>query len=246
MPFPPHTFRHTPALRGRITPPSESAMRFGQERYDELDAQALAEGWPDGWRMDHDAREANRQTVLAGRMESDLWVFAYGSLIWDPAVEVAEYRYAALPGWHRSFCMKLERGRGSFENPGLMAALEAGGDCDGVVFRIPGTLVAQETAFMWRREMFSGAYCPTFFEVTTPQGPVEALVFVINRESWRYLPQVDPDEAAQMIATAEGELGANFDYLDSLVQRLEDLGLHDEDIFRLHRAAVACRAASNP
>ena len=243
MPFPPDTFRHTPALRGRIKPPLESEMRFGQDRYDELDEQARVEGWPEGWRMDHAAREANRQTVLKGRMDQDLWVFAYGSLIWDPAVEVAEYRYGALAGWRRSFCMQLESGRGTHNRPGLMAALDSGGSCEGVVFRIPGALVAEETTFMWRREMFSGTYCPVFLEVSTPQGPVEALVFVIERNNRRYCPDVSEDDAARMIATAEGNLGPNFDYLDQLVRHLEDLGIKDDDMSKLHHAAASYRAA---
>ncbi len=134
MPFPDHVFRHAPALRGRITSPDTSEMRFGYERFAELDEQALEEGWPPGWRMDHEEREANRQEILADRLKTDLWVFAYGSLIWDPAVYVTEYRRGLLQGWHRSFCMRLEGGRGSHDRPGLMAALDEGGQCD-VMFR---------------------------------------------------------------------------------------------------------------
>ncbi|MEW9920112.1 gamma-glutamylcyclotransferase [Marimonas sp. MJW-29] len=242
MPFPPHVFRHTPALRGLITPPDASEMRFGQDRFDELDEQAREEGWPPGWRMDHDAREANRQAVLANRMTRDLWVFAYGSLIWDPAVHVEEYRYGALPGWRRRFCMRLDGGRGTYDRPGLMAALDEGGHCDGVVFRIPAALVDRETQFMWRREMFAGAYRPVFFEVGTPQGPVEALTFVMDHDNPRYMPEVSEEEAARMIALAEGRLGPNFAYLDSLVRHLDELGITDADIHRLHAIAGAIRA----
>jgi len=190
MPFAHHVFRHTPALRGLITPPDASEMRFGQDRFAELDAQAQVEGWPSGWRMEHEAREANRQTVLSGRIAQDLWVFAYGSLIWDPAVQVEEYRYGSLSGWHRSFCMQIEGGRGSHEQPGLMAALDEGGHCDGVVFRIPAALINQETEYMWRREMFSGSYRPVFLEIATPQGSVDALVFVMDRDNRRYMPDL--------------------------------------------------------
>ncbi len=149
-------------------------MRFGQDRFAELDAQAESEGWPPGWRMEHDAREANRQAMLSGRLAQDLWVFAYG----------------ALTGWRRRFCMRLEGGRGSHARPGLMAALDEGGHCDGVAFRIPAALVDRETEFMWRREMFAGAYCPVFLEVATPQGPVDALVFVMDRNNHRYMPDL--------------------------------------------------------
>lgn len=242
MPFAQHVFRHTPGLRDLITPPDVSELRFGQDRFDELDVQAKAEGWPPGWRMEHDARETNRQTVLSGRMTQDLWVFAYGSLIWDPAVHIEEYRYGALSGWHRSFCMKLEGGRGSHAQPGLMAALDEGGRCDGVVFRIPAPLVEQETAYMWRREMFSGSYRPGFHEVSTPQGAVEALVFVMEQSDRRYMPDLPKEEAARMISVAEGRLGSNFDYLDALVRHLDELGIDDVGMRQLHVLARSHRS----
>ncbi|MCR9127224.1 MAG: gamma-glutamylcyclotransferase [Rhodobacteraceae bacterium] len=244
MPFPHHVFRHTPALRGLITPPDASGMRFGMDRFDELDIQAAEEGWPPGWRMDHDAREDNRQKVLSGRMTRDLWVFAYGSLIWDPAVYVDEYRYGALDGWQRRFCMKLEGGRATHDCPGLMAALDRGGRCDGVVFRISAPLVDGETTFMWRREMFAGAYCPVFVQVATPQGPVEALTFVMDRENHRYMPDIAEDEAARMIAIAEGGIGPNFEYLDSLVRHLDELGIEDDAMRRLHIRAASIRGTT--
>ncbi|WP_170473142.1 gamma-glutamylcyclotransferase [Ruegeria arenilitoris] len=241
MPFPDDVFRHTPALRDRITPPDVSEMRFGLDRFDELDAQAKVEGWPPGWRMEHDAREANRNAVLSERLDRGLWVFAYGSLIWDPAVHVEEYRYGNLMGWHRSFCMRLEGGRGTHDQPGLMAALDEGGQCNGVVFRIPAELVDRETQFMWRREMFSGSYRPVFFDIATPQGSVEALTFVMDRSNRRYMPNLPEDEAARMIAFAEGGHGPNFEYLDSLVRHLDELGIADQNMRQLHALAVAYR-----
>ena len=246
MPFPDHVFDHTPALRGLITPPDQSEMRFGLDRYAELDAQAAEEGWPPGWRMDHDDREANRQAILAERFDKDLWVFAYGSLIWDPAVYVAEYRYARLPGWRRSFCMRLEGGRGTRDKPGLMAALDCGGACDGVVIRIAAELVDQETRFMWYREMFAGAYRPLFLNVETPQGPVEALCFTMNHDNPRYCPDLDVHVAARMIAEASGNLGPNFDYLDALMRHLDELGIHDDAMRDLHHKAKEYRETLPP
>lgn len=245
MPFPDHVFRHTPALRGLIKPPDTSDMRFGLERFAELELVAIEEGWPPGWRMDHGEREENRQSVLKGRLKSDLWVFAYGSLIWDPAVYVDEYRYGTLNGWRRSFCMRLEGGRGTPDKPGLMAALDEGGVCDGVVIRIPAEGVDQETAFMWNREMFAGAYCPVFLPVQTPQGEVEALAFVMNHENHRYMPDVAEDVAARMIAEAVGTLGPNFEYLDSLVRHLDELGIEDTAMRHLHALASAHRSETS-
>ena len=138
--------------------------------------------------------------------------------------------------------MLLEGGRGTHDQPGLMAALDEGGHCKGVVFRISANLVDQETEYMWRREMFAGAYRPMFLDVETPQGPVEALVFVMDRENRRYMPDVSEETAAHMIASAEGRIGPNFDYLDSLVRHLDELEIEDDEIRRLHARANGYRS----
>ena len=138
--------------------------------------------------------------------------------------------------------MRIEGGRGSFDQPGLMAALDEGGHCDGVVLRIPGELVDQETEFMWRREMFAGTYRPVFLEVETPQGSVDALVFLMDKDNRRYAPDISEEDAARMIAVAEGRLGPNFDYLDSLVRHLEELGIEDADMRKLHDRAMHLRS----
>ena len=125
-----------------------------------------------------------------------------------------------------------------------MAALDEGGHCDVVVFRIAADLVDQETTFMWRREMFAGSYRPVFKTVGTPQGNVEALVFVMDQTNHRYIPELAHDTAAQMIAHAEGNLGTNFAYLDSLARHLDELGLKDDNIHHLHALTQAYRSAS--
>jgi cation transport protein ChaC len=235
-------FRHVPSLKDRITPVAASQVRLSYSRFEELDLQAREEGWPEGWRMDHHAREANRRAVMSGRLNRDLWVFAYGSLIWDPAIYFDEIRRASLTGWSRRFCMRLFGGRGSYETPGLMAALDTGGACESLVFRIPAQLVEHETELLWMREMFSGTYRPAFMEVETPQGPVEALTFLIERENERYAPELSDEETARIIATASGGLGENFDYLDSLARHLQELGIEDRHIFDLHEMCRKLRA----
>ncbi|MGB0505674.1 MAG: gamma-glutamylcyclotransferase [Pikeienuella sp.] len=241
MPFPKHVFRHTPVLRNLVTAPDASEMRISYQKFAEMDARAEEEKWPPGWRLPHDVREANRHSVLAERMSEDLWVFAYGSLIWDPAVAVEEYRFAALEGWQRRFCMHLEGGRATRDRPGLMAALDEGGRCDGIVFRIPAALVDTEADFMWRREMFSGAYRPIFLDVDTPQGVVNALTFVMDQSNPRYRPDISKAEAARMIAIAEGDIGPNFEYLDRLVENLHAMSIEDEDMRALRDKAATIR-----
>lgn len=245
MPFGEHAFRHVPSLRALVTSPDTSRMRLSYARFEELDAQAEVENWPPGWRLSHEAREANRKKVLQDRLDRDLWVFAYGSLIWDPAIHVDEVRRASLTGWSRRFCMRIHSGRGTNDQPGLMAALETGGTCQGVAFRIPADLVARETEILWMREMFSGAYVPTFVPVQTPQGAVQALTFVMDTANERYLPRLSFDQSAAIIAKAEGSIGRNFDYLDSLIRHLNELGIEDAPLVELHQRALELRTADN-
>ena len=185
--------------------------------------------------------QLNRLLALKGRWDRDLWVFGYGSLIWDPGVYPEEYRLGTITGWQRRFCMRIEGGRGTLQQPGLMAALDEGGTCEGVVFRLPAVLVDQETRFMWNREMFSGSYRPTFVEAITPQGPVDALAFVMEHSNRRYIPNLSDDETASIIATAEGNLGSNFEYLDTLLRNLGRLGIEDDAMQKLHAKATAHR-----
>jgi len=137
MPFPDDVFQYAPALKGRIKPPDESRMRITYARFEELDEQAISENWPPGWRMSHEAREENRHKVLAGRLDRDLWVFGYGSLIWDPAVYVNQIRLATLRGWRRRFCLRIMGSRGTPERPGLMAALDEGAFARGLLSALP-------------------------------------------------------------------------------------------------------------
>ena len=241
MTFADHVFKHTPELRGLITAPEDSQVRLSYDRFAEFDRLAAEENWPSDWRLDHDIREANRREVLDGRLNQHLWVFAYGSLIWDPGIYLDQIRRAHVAGWHRSFCMKIGGGRGKPQQPGLMAALDRGGSCAGTAFRIPADRVEHETEILWMREMFSGSYSPVFVQAETPQGTVEALTFVMDRRNRRYVPGLNPDEAARIIARAEGNLGPNFDYLDRLVRHLTELGMDDPAMTDLHARAVELR-----
>jgi cation transport protein ChaC len=235
MLLPPEAFVHVPALAGRILEPERSYFRLSRERLSELDRIARDNGYPDNWRLTDDQREATRAAVLA-RLGGDLWVFAYGSLMWDPAIHIVEIRTATLHGFHRSFCLKSQIGRGSAANPALMAALDRGGLCKGLAFRIPAEHVDRETEILWMREMVAGSYVPTFVTIETPQGSVEAVTFEINRQSERYV-QLGLEETARLIATGRGVRGTCLEYLENVADRLDLLDLHDPAIDEL-RARV--------
>src|SRR5262245_12147477 len=228
MPSPPEAFRHVPALAGKIVEPEKSFFRLSRDRLTELDRLARESGYPANWRLSDEAREATRRQALAGHT-GDMWIFAYGSLMWDPAVHVVEIRTAALEGYHRRFCLKIEIGRGSADRPALMAGLDHGGECHGLALRIPADQVEGETEILWMREMLAGSYVPTFVPVETPQGPLDALAFVINRQSSRYCAP-DLEESARLIAPGRGARGTSLEYLVNVAERLQLVGLSDPSI----------------
>ena len=228
-------FQHLPHLRHMVSEPSQS--RYRSMDMSVMDQAMRDAGYPDHWRRTDDERERTRLDALRGRSDRDLWVFAYGSLMWDPAFHFSEVRTANLTGYHRRFCLRTRLGRGSFANPGLMAALDCGGGCNGLSFRIHRDDIETETKILWSREMMMLAYDPIVLEVETPQGPLEALAFVINHSSENYIAELPLEKAAEMIASAHGLFGSNLDYLDNLAEHLIQLNIEDRDFSLLHEAA---------
>ncbi|MCC0074562.1 MAG: gamma-glutamylcyclotransferase [Rhodobacter sp.] len=227
----PDPFRHQPALRGKILPAAQSVFR--DLDLAQMDARMVAAGMPADWRTPSAEREAARRAFLAGRDAGDLWVFAYGSLMWDPSVEFHEVRKARCDGFSRSFCLWDEGARGSPQSPGLMLALDAGGWCEGLAFRIPADRRDHETFVLFRREMIAPAYRPAWLALDTDQGPIEALGFVADRTQDKIRPGIAVADQARMIATARGMLGTNAEYLDGIDRQLRVLGIEDAYVARL-------------
>jgi len=166
------------------------------------------------------------------RMEA-LWVFGYGSLIWDPGFPVAEQRIARAWGWRRSFCMRSIHHRGSVAAPGLVLALDAGegAACDGVVFRVAAGEEAATLQALRERELISSAYVERQIPVTCADGDtLSALAYVIERHHPQYCGGLPLEEQAEIIARATGGRGPNRDYLWSTAAHLEALGIADPDL----------------
>lgn len=166
-------------------------------------------------------------------MAHDMWVFGYGSLIWNPEFPVAEQVIARATGWHRSFCMRSIHHRGTEESPGLVLALDAdpAAHCDGVAFRVtPGAEQATLQALR-DRELISSAYLERWLPVALTDGrQVQALVFVIDPHHVQYCGGLPLEEQAQIIAHATGGRGPNRDYLFSTASHLASLGIGDADL----------------
>jgi cation transport protein ChaC len=174
------------------------------------------------------------ETLASHPPADDLYVFGYGSLIWNPAFHFEDKTTALLRGYHRRFCLRMIQGRGTRENPGLMLALDHGGACKGVAFRIAAPKAREELHVLWQREMFGGSYNARWVNLTAPSGrAIRAVTFVINRKHPRYLPELSLEQTAAIIGTACGDLGSCREYLENTISHLAELGLHDAGLERI-------------
>lgn len=174
--------------------------------------------------------------ILAQRPDGPFYVFAYGSLIWRPDLPVVEERLGTAHGWHRSFCMRMIRWRATKEQPGLMLALDEGGQCEGVLLRLEEAGLEEALDKLLRREVTAKppSNLPTWIPVRTANADeVTALGFVMNRDGDDYVRSPDLETVADDIARACGHLGSNAEYLFNTVTQLEARGLHDEMLWRL-------------
>lgn len=180
-----------------------------------------------------EARAASIAGLLAQRADPDgVWIFAYGSLIWNPLFEFVGRRVGKVHGYHRRFCLWTRLGRGTPENPGLTLGLDRGGSCRGVVYRVAEEAIETELDLIWRREMFTNAYDPQWVKVVTKEAPVDAVAFIINRDCPRYA-RIDEDRIVETIATAKGQIGACASYLFNTVEHLQRLGIRDPGLERI-------------
>ena len=180
---------------------------------------------------------------LAVDGEEPLWVFAYGSLIWNPGFEPAESRPATLRDFHRSFCMRSIHHRGSESHPGLVLALdfEEGASCTGLALRVKQEETREVMEALRERELISSAYLEKRVELESEKGPITAVAFVIDRDHAQYAGGLPLDSQAGIIAAATGGRGTNADYLFQTVDALEELRIRDGDLAELATLVRRCR-----
>jgi len=194
--------------------------------------------------MGDEERTLQIRAVLARAPRPDrVWVFGYGSLMWNPAFHFAERRTALIYGHHREFCLSARAGRGSPQHPGLMLALERGGSCHGVAYRLHPDQSECELDIVWRREMGSMTYTPVWVKARTAAGIEHAIAFIANCSHERYLARVEAKERTRLIATGSGPLGRCRDYLYEMVAHLRELGIRDR---RMEALEAHIRAYAHP
>ena len=232
-------FQHLPHLRGRLKPAETSELRGTWERVAAWDERARQRGFPPEWRLSDEQLEATRRALLGDLIaaQHDIWIYGYGSLMWDPGFHFSEVRLAHLHGYQRRFTYWTRIARGTRERPALMLTLEKQSDdtcCStGLAFRISAESADVESAMLWRREMLRNGYCPTLLPVNTPQGPLQALVFACNPAHDDYAGEMPLHETAAIIAVATGAIGSNREYLEQMAAQLQTLQIADPYVEQL-------------
>jgi|SRR5437870_4814505 glutathione-specific gamma-glutamylcyclotransferase len=169
-----------------------------------------------------------------------VWIFAYGSLMWDREFLRIAAEPALLYGYHRRFCLYSYDYRGTRTRPGLTLGLDRGGTCRGIVFRLPPEGVAEAIDTLWSREMTAPrVYDMRSLPVQTARGRMRAFAFTVRRDHPDYAGRLTLEQTAQVIAVAAGRRGTNRDYLAGTLRHLADLGLADAQLVRLSERVQA-------
>jgi cation transport protein ChaC len=174
----------------------------------------------------------------------DLWVFGYGSLMWDPGFEHLERRPALLHGFHRRFCVYSSRYRGTPDRPGLVLGLDRGGSCHGVAYRIQARRVAASLDYLCEREMLTGVYRLALCRVRAGGELLRAGCFLVDRQHAQYC-SLSLEETADLISHGRGQRGSNHAYLANTVRHLDELGIHDRQLHHLLALVEERRSASS-
>ncbi len=165
--------------------------------------------------------------------DGPLWVFGYGSLIWNPGFPHVRRAVGSVAGYHRSFCMRSIHHRGTEAAPGLVLALEprTGAACSGIAFEVAPQEAAGTVTALRARELISSAYVEAEVSVQLAEGGrVTALTYVIDLAHPQYCGGLALEEQARIIAGAVGGRGPNRDYLVSTAAHLRELGLADPEL----------------
>ena len=163
----------------------------------------------------------------------ELWIFGYGSLMWNPGFGFEQSVRARIDGYHRAFCIYSHRYRGTAEQPGLVLGLDHGGACTGMAFRIGEARMEGVLDDLWEREMSNDTYRPRFLRTGLGAHCVQALAFVVDRRRRQYARGMSAAEAARIIARGCGQRGPNIEYFINTLGHLDALGVHDPHLHEI-------------
>jgi cation transport protein ChaC len=170
--------------------------------------------------------------------DGEMWLFAFGSLIWNMRFTHDAERPGVVRGWHRDFCLGPDtRFRGNPAAPGYTLSLDRGGQCKGMVYRLPRENLAANIEGLLRKEP---PFPPRWLTVVTPEGPVRAFAFTHPGKAIGYAGHLSDEAVADALARAVGMVGSMAHYVYMTAQHLEQLGLCDDRLWRM-QALIAAR-----
>jgi cation transport protein ChaC len=176
-------------------------------------------------------------SALGISFREDLWIFAYGSLMWNPEFPFRHWAPALVYGYHRALCIASDRWRGTPRRPGLVLGLERGGACRGIAFKVARRDVGDVLDELWAREIHRHAYRPRLVRARLPDRGVQALTFIADSAQAGYAGPLSVAEAAARVANCRGVRGPNLEYLVRTVGHLAELGVHDHFLRQVLAAA---------
>ncbi|CAB3757912.1 gamma-glutamylcyclotransferase [Paraburkholderia humisilvae] len=177
---------------------------------------------------DDELRASMNDTLSRWDHASDLWLFGYGSLIWNPGLPTAEAVRSRVHGYHRGLYLWSRVNRGTPEQPGLVLALDRGGSCSGIAFRLAAEGAQPHLEALWHREMAMGSYRPAWLPCVLADGRrVDALAFVMRRDVPSYTGKLSDDVVSAVFDCACGRYGTTLDYVSRTVEALRNSGMPD-------------------
>ncbi len=157
-----------------------------------------------------------------------LWVYGYGSLMWNPGFAFEECRMARLNGFHRSLCVYSHVHRGTPERPGLVLGLDRGGSCHGHAFRVAADRADAVIGYLRAREQVTSVYLERRVSVRLAGGPaVTAITYVVDRAHAQYAGRLNHEAMLLHVRGAAGQSGPNPEYVLATHDHLAGLGLPD-------------------
>lgn len=178
--------------------------------------------------------------ALSDLPAGDMWVFAYGSLMWKPEFPHLRVCRAHIHGYHRDLCVWSWVHRGTRAQPGLVLGLDRGGSCVGLAHRVAAEDRDATVAYLYARELVTHVYLPVVRSVRIDgEGIVPALTFIVDRRHPQYAGTLSSALAARTVRDARGRSGHNLDYFANTMVHLDALGIRCPRLVAIERALAA-------
>jgi cation transport protein ChaC len=181
---------------------------------------------------------------MGSKSPTELWVFGYGSLMWQPGFDFAERVPGAVVGAHRALCIYSFHHRGTFERPGLVLGLDEGGACQGVAYRVEDAQRDATLSYLREREQITAVYVEANKPVSLLDGSgreIEAVCYMADRKHPQYAGRLPIERQAELVLQAAGLSGTNIDYVLNTVRHLEEAGIHDVELAALAQLLAGSR-----